>query len=71
MLMQVKEMRVDIETNSNLSAGQTVCDIWGQSKLAKNCLVVTSMDVDGFWDIMLNALYAADRASPFNTAGTS
>ena len=32
-------MRVDIETCSTLSAGQTVCDIWGQSALAPNATV--------------------------------
>lgn len=30
---------MDIETASSLSAGQTVCDIWGQSRLPKNCTV--------------------------------
>jgi inosine-uridine nucleoside N-ribohydrolase len=39
-LQQVKDMRVDIETYSALSAGQTVCDIWGQSNLPKNATVV-------------------------------
>ena len=32
-------MRVDIETCSTLSAGQTVCDIWGQRTLAPNATV--------------------------------
>ena len=36
---QVKRMRVDIETCSTLSAGQTVCDIWGQSPLVPNATV--------------------------------
>ena len=39
--VQVKHMRVDIETCSLLSAGQTVCDVWGQSPLPRNCLVAT------------------------------
>ena len=30
-IVQVQEMRVDIETCSELSAGQTVCDRWGTS----------------------------------------
>ena len=32
-------MRVDIETSSPLSAGQTVCDIWGRSPLGPNATV--------------------------------
>ena len=36
---QVKRMRVDIETSSPLSAGQTVCDIWGKSPLGPNATV--------------------------------
>jgi inosine-uridine nucleoside N-ribohydrolase len=59
-------MRVDIETSSALSAGQTVCDVWGMSKLPANCSVATSLDVDAFWDLMLEALVVADAASPFN-----
>ena len=29
-------MRVDVETVSDLSAGQTVCDVWHQSSKPKN-----------------------------------
>lgn len=35
-VVQVELMRVDIETVSELSAGQTVCDIWHQSSKPKN-----------------------------------
>jgi inosine-uridine nucleoside N-ribohydrolase len=59
-------MRVDIETLSTLSAGQTVCDIWHQSTLPKNCRVAMAMDVPAFWDLMLEALQRADEASPLN-----
>ncbi len=37
--LQTELLRVDVETASTLSAGQTVCDIWGQSRLPKNCTV--------------------------------
>jgi inosine-uridine nucleoside N-ribohydrolase len=57
-------MRVDIETVSPLSAGQTVCDIWHQSRLPKNCRVATSMDVPAFWKLMLGALQRANEWSP-------
>lgn len=34
--VQVELMRVDVETVSQLSAGQTVCDVWHQSSKPKN-----------------------------------
>lgn len=65
--LQFELMRVDIETCSSLSAGQTVCDIWGQSTLPKNCRVAKRMDVDGFWELMTAAIDAADlAAAPMN-----
>ena len=35
-VVQTESMRVDIETVSELSAGQTVCDVWHQSNKPKN-----------------------------------
>lgn len=49
-----------------LSAGQTVCDIWGQSQQPKNVDVATSMGVPAFWDLMISALHRADDASCMN-----
>lgn len=66
MLLQFELMRVDIETCSPLSPGQTVCDVWHQSKQPKNCRVAMKMDVDAFWDLMLAAINAADEAAPMN-----
>ena len=37
--VQVRKMRVDIETCSILSAGQTVCDMWSQSQRPVNATV--------------------------------
>lgn len=39
MSLQVEKMRVDIETVSSLTAGQTVCDIWHMSPLPANATV--------------------------------
>eukprot|EP00878_Enallax_costatus_P027496 GHUV01029615.1.p1 GENE.GHUV01029615.1~~GHUV01029615.1.p1 ORF type:complete len:124 (+),score=42.87 GHUV01029615.1:461-832(+) len=66
--LQFEQMRVDIETVSPLAAGQTICDIWHTSKLPENCRVARQMDVDGFWDLMLAAVDAADAAAPMNKA---
>ncbi|MEW5313137.1 MAG: hypothetical protein WDW38_004728 [Sanguina aurantia] len=66
-LFKATLMRVDIETASPLSSGQTVCDVWGQSGRPVNCTVCTSIDVDAFWEMTIAALHAADAVSPMNT----
>jgi hypothetical protein len=63
---QTQRLRVDIETVSPLSSGQTVCDVWGQSGKSPNCTVAASVDVDAFWDLMLHAVTAADTCTPMN-----
>ena len=42
--LQTEFMRVDIETTSLLAAGQTVCDVWGQSNRQKNVHVAKVQD---------------------------
>jgi hypothetical protein len=64
--VQVEFMRVDVETVSELAAGQTICDIWHQSLKPRNCWVAKTMDVDHFWELLLDALNKADAASPMN-----
>ena len=44
LIWQVEKMRVDIETVSPLTAGQTVCDIYHMSKLPKNVTVAKVLD---------------------------
>ena len=56
-----RKMRVDIETVSSLSRGQTVCDFYGRSSKPANCFVALSVNVDAFWDDMLLCLELADR----------
>ena len=70
-LFTLKSYRVDIETRSELSAGQSVVDVWGSSTRRPNAAVAVSMDVDGFWSLMLRALDAADRASPLSLGARS
>jgi hypothetical protein len=60
----VKELRVDVETTSVLSAGQTVCDVWGQGDKAPNARVCVAMDVGEFWKMMCDAVDKADKACP-------
>ena len=65
-MFDCKLMRVDVECASPLSSGQTVCDVWGDSKKPPNVHVCKEMDVDKFWDYMIGALEEADRVSPIN-----
>jgi inosine-uridine nucleoside N-ribohydrolase len=67
-LFTLRRMRVDVETCSPLSSGQTVCDVWGQSPLPPNVTVATAMDVPAFWELTLAALASADACSPMNVA---
>ena len=62
-LFEAERYRVDVETGSALSAGQTVVDVWRQSKRAPNAGVATRMDVAAFWELMLAAVDAADAAA--------
>jgi len=58
---EVKRLRVDVETCSELSYGQTVVDVWKQSKKEANCWVCLDMDVDMFHESMLEAIGKADE----------
>jgi inosine-uridine nucleoside N-ribohydrolase len=62
-LFQSELMRVDIETKSTLSSGQTVCDTWHQSDKPKNVTVVQSVDVKACWDIILDCIERCDASS--------
>eukprot|EP00128_Syssomonas_multiformis_P009548 Colp12_sorted_trinity150504_noHs@34163 len=63
-LFETKFLRVDVECGSSLCFGQTVCDVWGDSKLPRNVHVTTRVDVPAFWDLMIAALTKAEAASP-------
>ena len=65
-MFEWKFMRVDIETHSHLSYGQTVCDIYGMSDKPKNVHVCTKIDLNRFWSMMFNALVKANEFSPTN-----
>jgi inosine-uridine nucleoside N-ribohydrolase len=70
-IFKTKFYRVDIETGSELSAGQTVVDVWGQSAKPKNVWVAEQVDVPAFWKMMHDAWTAANRTSPLNIISKS
>lgn len=65
-IFKARLMRVDVETQSELTAGRTVCDVYAMSGKKKNVLVCESMDVESFWDLMLEAVERANAVSCLN-----
>lgn len=67
-IFKCERFRVDIETCSPLSSGQTVVDVWHQSRREANATVCTSMDVEKFWEIVVPAIHAAATHSPLTAS---
>ncbi|KFM23597.1 Inosine-uridine-preferring nucleoside hydrolase-like protein [Auxenochlorella protothecoides] len=65
-LFKASHLRVDVETHSVLSAGQTVTDLRRTTGRAPNATVCLAMDVAAFWRLVLDAIAAADARSPLN-----
>ncbi len=55
-IMQAAEMYVEIETKSELSAGRTVCDVYGKLGKPANARVGYGLDVERFWEILIAAI---------------
>ncbi len=69
-LFEFRLMRVDVETASPLSYGQTVCDVYEfqKSTKPKNVHVCLKMQVDRFWELMIDAIRRADSKTPINSS---
>ena len=59
-IFEYRLMRVDIELASQHSYGQTICDMYDMSKKRKNVHVCLRMNVDRFWQIMIDAIKSAN-----------
>ncbi len=55
-LVPTRPMNVAVETASALTAGRTICDVYGMSGRGANAEVGVGLDVDGFWRLMIGAL---------------
>ncbi len=55
-LIEAKKMFVQIETKGELTAGRTVCDIWGVTGKEPNIDVGVGLDHKGFVDTLVDAL---------------
>lgn len=67
--------RVDIELTGAHTMGETVVDVWNYKLCddtwgsgGKNCLVAQSLDVEGFFELLLACLARCDKVSPLNVA---
>ena len=55
-IIQATDMYVEIETTSTLSAGRTVCDVYGKFGKPANARVGYGLDVDRFWGMLIDTL---------------
>jgi inosine-uridine nucleoside N-ribohydrolase len=62
-IVPTRRMRVDVETNAEFSYGRTVCDLYGVTGRTPNAEVGVDLEVDRFWDLMIEAL-ASYRGRP-------
>jgi len=65
-IFETRFLRVDIETNSELSKGQTVCDIHHRTNKQKNVHVAMKVNVSKFWEMLLHSLKIANQQSILN-----
>lgn len=65
-LFETKFVRVDIETQSNLSSGQTVVDVFGMTGKPKNVHLATKVNIPEFWKLLVSSFKIADSLSPMN-----
>ena len=55
-LLETRPMRVDVECESELTRGETVCDFYGVSGKPPNAEVGVELDREGFFDLLYRSL---------------
>lgn len=55
-LFTMQSLNVEIETNEGLNFGRTVGDVWRVTGKAPNCQAGIRIDVDGFYDLLVERL---------------
>ena len=55
-LLKTRPMRVDVECESELTRGETVCDFYGVTGKPPNAEVSVELDREGFFDLLYGAL---------------
>ncbi|KAG1763147.1 Inosine/uridine-preferring nucleoside hydrolase domain-containing protein [Suillus occidentalis] len=72
-LFGAQRFRVDVELHGKHTAGETVVDVWNYRQCddswgsnGKNCVVAQSVQVDQFFELLLNCVSRCDAISPLN-----
>ncbi|HLI07316.1 MAG TPA: nucleoside hydrolase [Ktedonobacteraceae bacterium] len=55
-ILRAREMHIEIETQSELTAGRTVCDVYGVTGQPHNARVGYGLDVPRFWNMVIGTL---------------
>jgi inosine-uridine nucleoside N-ribohydrolase len=55
-LVETKERGVKIDTESELSRGRTLVDLWGRARWDPNCHVAVDIDAAGFLDLLVERI---------------
>lgn len=55
-IIPTRHVNVVVDTGSDLSLGRTVCDLYGTTGRPANADLGLDLDVDRFWDLMIEAL---------------
>jgi inosine-uridine nucleoside N-ribohydrolase len=55
-LLKTRAMRVDVECESDLTRGETVCDYYGVTGRSPNAEVGVELDREGFFDLLYRSL---------------
>ncbi|KAN0078230.1 Inosine/uridine-preferring nucleoside hydrolase domain containing protein [Tylopilus felleus] len=72
-LFQGRRLHVDVETRGEHTTGATIVDTWDYRTYddtwgpnGKNCVVLESLEVEKFFDILLDCIQRCDKVSPLN-----
>jgi inosine-uridine nucleoside N-ribohydrolase len=57
-LMETKHRGVKIDTESELSRGRTLVDLWGRARWEPNCHVGVDVDAEGFCELLVERINA-------------
>ena len=69
-LFQARKMRVDVVSDDSICAGQTVCDVWGDSDRPANVNVCEKMDVAGFFSLSTRLVSKQVKCRPWSRASS-
>jgi purine nucleosidase len=68
-LLEVRMARVEVEVSGRLTTGMTVTDFRTRPDRPANASVATALDVDGFWDLFVDAVGRLQTAESRRASG--